>query len=50
MSVELFKVCLVLPECPIFRNLPEARSTCRCSKIICRELHFVIFTISNHLN
>ena len=38
MSVELLKVCGVLPECPIFRNLSVARG--RCSKIICRELHY----------
>ena len=38
MSTEWIKVHLVFT-CAIFRNLPVA--LCRCSKIKCRELHFV---------
>ena len=38
MSTEWIKVHLVFT-CAIFRNLPVALG--RCSKIICRELHFV---------
>ena len=40
MSVAWLKVYRVWPDCAIFRNLYVAH--CRCCKIICRELHFVI--------
>ena len=40
MSTKWIKVHLVFT-CAIFKNLPVALGTCRCSKIIFRELHFV---------
>ena len=43
MSVFWFKVCRVLPECHIFRNLSVARG--RCSKLICK-----LFQVSKFLN
>ncbi len=40
MSIKWLKVCWVLPECPIFKNLSVARGRSRCSKLICCELHY----------